>query len=931
MVRIVGEIARMHGDGEGASFALPAVSQLLADIARAAVARADDGQWQIEPGDAWCVVTPSEGVTRAHGWKLHLTATPLSAPLVLAAAAEVLISRRCSFKFAPDIRRVTELVSDWCDRGASGKFITVYPRDDDQFRELAVELDWATTGLVGPQILSDRQLRRGSLVYYRYGEFRGDAVFTDDGAFESRMVGPDGTESKDERRAWFCAPLWASTPFPAGGEVPEAAPRSPLLMDRFRVTGAIRHANKGGVFKATDELSGATVVIKQARAHVGARIDGTDVRDRLRREAQMLEVLAPLSIVPTKLALFKQQDDLFLAQEWIPGVSLHQWAVDRTILEHPDLADVVSVSRQLVGLIRVVHQAGYVIRDLKPQNVMISPVGILRLVDVEFVAESGRNYPPAVSVGYSAPEIAEAHGQRLMPVADPALDLFSLGATLFTVLTALQATWIGGPGETQESAALQRQVLHHISAARPLLAVFVDLILGLTDPSPTARWSLEQVDEFLVGLTQSAAEQVTVPIKSWSSTASLDRLLADGLVHLRREMRPLEPSLWRPLNGASRNDPLNAWSGAAGTLATLTRAAVIFDDTSLTNAVAGAAAWIDNRLHAVPRLLPGLAFGRSGTAWALFDAARLIGDEPMANRAMELVRQLPTQWHSPDVTHGLSGAGMSHLHLWLVDGDEDLWRRTLVYADRVLEAAHRSGDDWLWPTGTDTNSLLSGTNAYGFAHGVAGAGTFLLAVSQAIANGQAAEANRFSLYREAAIGAGHTLIRAARVSSRIARWPAAVGLEDLSTKHWCGGSAGIGMFLIRLWATTGLAQFAEFAELAAAAVTCDPWPESVGACCGLAGGGQFLLDMAEATGQSRYRDQAEQLAFVIYAQRRRHHGLELTCAPDHGIDYATGAAGVLDFLLRLRHGGPAPWIPRMELGPESRTPRAHRHAALSAR
>ncbi|MGW2221707.1 class III lanthionine synthetase LanKC N-terminal domain-containing protein [Nonomuraea sp. NPDC001684] len=48
--------------------------------------------------------------------------------------------------------------------------------DDEQFRRLAAELDRVTSGLPGPVILSDRPVRPGSLVHYRYGVFHAKSV-----------------------------------------------------------------------------------------------------------------------------------------------------------------------------------------------------------------------------------------------------------------------------------------------------------------------------------------------------------------------------------------------------------------------------------------------------------------------------------------------------------------------------------------------------------------------------------------------------------------------------------------------------------------------------------------------------------------------------------------------------------------------------------
>src|SRR6185437_12224787 len=92
----------------------------------------------------------------------------------------------------------------------------------------------------------------------------------------------------------------------------EGEPRAIVLGGRFEVRQAIRHSLKGGVYRAIDLVDGADVVVKEARPHVVALLDGTDCRDALRNEAEMLDLLAPTGYVPRRLDLLAQQDHLFL-------------------------------------------------------------------------------------------------------------------------------------------------------------------------------------------------------------------------------------------------------------------------------------------------------------------------------------------------------------------------------------------------------------------------------------------------------------------------------------------------------------------------------------------------------------------------------------------------------------------------------------------
>ena len=56
----------------------------------------------------------------------------------------------------------------WARQGA-GKFITIYPFDEDQFVSVIEQLHQATRQFEGPYILSDRRYKDSKVVFYRYG------------------------------------------------------------------------------------------------------------------------------------------------------------------------------------------------------------------------------------------------------------------------------------------------------------------------------------------------------------------------------------------------------------------------------------------------------------------------------------------------------------------------------------------------------------------------------------------------------------------------------------------------------------------------------------------------------------------------------------------------------------------------------------------
>ncbi|MFF7636473.1 class IV lanthionine synthetase LanL [Kitasatospora sp. NPDC008050] len=884
----------------------------MRDLVRSVLTALDAQDWQIEESGVWCRVTPADHEPRVQGWKLHLSATRLSAPEVLHQASQVLVANRCAFKVARDLRLVEEMTSGTYDRAQCGKIITAYPRDDEQLRSLAKMLDLATTGLPGPAILSDRPYRKGSLVHYRYGAFHGVPVLTNDGSYEARLQGPDGSPVPDPRKPWFSPPAWAELPFPGespGVVVPPSGAQEAkpvLLADRFVVREAIRHSAKGGVYRALDQQTGADVIVKQARAHVGGGPGGEDVRTALRREAATLTALA--GICPEVVFQFEQDGHAFLVESLIPGQSLAAWVTERRAAPEgitPEHA--LALAGKLADLLAEVHRRGLVYQDFNPNNIMVTPEERLLLIDAEWAVAPGAWTLRAFTPGFGAPE--QAAVPRLGPAYGTSTDLYSIGAVLYFLTTGTRAAFLEDSPPTRSGHQRIAELLDLIGTEHPCARLLAPAILGLTVDQPEQRWTLPRLRAFLTesaGTTRSSGPAFPA-VSSAQGPQDRRRLVDDGLGHLLRTMADpaAEPArLWPSNRFGEETDACNVQYGAAGVLELLVRADELLDRAELRSGVERIAGWIDRRRTAAPRLLPGLHFGRSGTAWALHHAARHLADDALAERAADLLLALPVRWPNPDICHGAAGSGTAHLALWHATGRAEFLDRAAECADALAAAAERTADRVIWPVPGDFDSGLAGIRHLGFAHGVAGIGTFLLAVGAVTGRGADLDL---------AVAAGDTLVAEAERGPVGTRWRA-----DFESKpgtglqyHWCSGSSGVGTFLLRLWRATGEERFRQLAEEAALAVRSNLWSAPTAACHGLAGDGEFLLDLAEALPEGPYRSWAEDTAGVLYARHAVHDGLLVI--PDEGgssvtTAYQTGLAGPLSFLLRLDHGGPRPWM-----------------------
>ncbi|MGW3063865.1 class IV lanthionine synthetase LanL, partial [Streptomyces sp. NPDC001130] len=769
----------------------------------------------------------------------------------------------------------------------------------------------------------------GSLIHYRYGAFRGITALSNDGSYESMLEGPDGTLVKDERHAWFSPPAWAPSPLPGHTPPPVAAqrPSAVLLAERFTVHKAIKHSAKGGVFRAVDQHTGKDVVVKQARPHVGERMDGTDVRDVIRHEASMLDELAPLGFTPRTVALFEQQDSLFLAQETIAGLPLRSWIAERTAsgsTKTVPFAQITRMASQLAEIVAAVHGRGLLLRDLTPNNLMVTPDGDLRLIDLEYAARPGTTVNRVLTTAYASPEQVDA--PMLGPAPELSSDLYALGATLFFLVSGSDPVLPEDQPVCRPVRQRMQTLLDTMGAHSPAVRSFTPLILALMDDVPSRRWDVQTVQGHLrtladnsstspgtgtgpgAGGTGSSAPTAAVAL----SAAGQDRLVADGIGHLLATVDPSGDRLWPSSGGfGATTDPCSVQHGAAGVLQVLTRAARQLPDARLADAVAQVAGWIVRQLPAEPRTLPGLYFGRAGTAWALHDAALLLDDAALADRAVDVALRLPTAWPNPDVCHGTAGAGMAHLQLWQDTGDSDLGARMRACADALATAAVHTPNGVCWPVPADFDSVFAGSTSYGFAHGTAGIGAFLLAAGAATGSQE---------YLTLARAAADALAAAALLDGDRVSWPASPGETHPSSLplSWCNGAAGIGTFLARMWQHTGEVRYRDLAIRAGRTVLAGSWQQSSVLCHGLAGSGEFLLDLADHLHAPRYRHAAADLAKRITARHALHESRMVVADESMravSADYNTGLSGVIGFVLRLRHGGARLWMPAMPTTP----------------
>ncbi|MFD0351139.1 protein kinase [Kitasatospora aburaviensis] len=342
--------------------------------------------------DTWSYLNDPRMPAMDHGWKLHISARPGELDTVTGLVLPVLARHVCHAKWARSPETLREINSGAASAGVVGKAITVYPAPGAVVA-LADELVALLRDREGPAIVSDRRVDPHAPVYYRYGPFTGDYRTGRSGRLESVMVGPDGRAFDGLAGGSYRCPPWAEDPFanrPGHGARPPAS--AGFGGGRYRVTGGIARKPHGNVYRAVDRDTGLAVVVKQARAFVSEDESGADTRDRLRNERTVLAALDSVPGVPRALDYFRHRSDEYLVMTSCGDRDLRREVQENGPYrghEARPARTLAGLAAQLIRVLNGIHRRGVVVRDLKPDNVVLDAAGRCHVIDYGISALNG--------------------------------------------------------------------------------------------------------------------------------------------------------------------------------------------------------------------------------------------------------------------------------------------------------------------------------------------------------------------------------------------------------------------------------------------------------------------------------------------------------------------------------------------------------------
>ena len=263
-----------------------------------------------------------------------------------------------------------------------------------------------------------------------------------------------------------------------------------FIADRYEIVGQVGTGGMSDVYKAKDHTLGRYVAIKVLKSEFS---EDTNFVSKFRTEAQSAAVLEHPNIVNI-YDVGSENGIHYIVMEYVEGITLKTYIGKKGQLTYKEA---LSIAIQVGRGIQAAHAKNIVHRDIKPQNIIISTDGKVKVTDfgiARAVSENTIHSDVMGSVHYASPE------QARNGYVSSRSDIYSLGIVMYEMVTGR----VPFDGDSTVAVAIQhlQDEMDPPSKYAPNLPVSLEKIIQkCTQKSPDRRY--DSMESLLIDLRKA--------------------------------------------------------------------------------------------------------------------------------------------------------------------------------------------------------------------------------------------------------------------------------------------------------------------------------------------------------------------------------------------------------------------------------------------